>query len=241
MDIRIYLGDERPVSDVPAPVLILLSLALALQILWYSLRPEPQAQARALPAPPSVETIRVLGLDDPLAASRATMLWLQAFDNQPGISIPFIRLDYDRVIAWLDTCLRLDGKSQYPLLAASRLYTLPPDEVRVRKMLAFVYRKFFDDPDRRWVWLAHGVYVAKHRLHDSELALRFARALRLHTSGPAVPDWIREMEVYVLEDMGEIEAAKILIGGLLESGTITDPNEIRFLNDRLELLESDSN
>lgn len=239
MDIKCFTGDERPVNAVPAFILVMLATALVLQITWHSLMPKPKAEARGLPVPFSVETIRILSLNDPPVASRLTMLWLQAFDNQPGISIPFIRLDYDRVIAWLDTSLRLDGKSQYPLLAASRLYTLPPDEERIRKMLSFVHRKFFEDPKRRWVWLAHAVYVAKHRLKDLELALTYARALRLNTTEETAPAWIREIEVYVLEDMGEMEAAKILIGGLLESGDITDPNEIRFLNERLRQLGSD--
>lgn len=236
---KIFLsGDERPVHDVPVLFLVLLVTALAAQIFWFSLRSEPTAQAGKLPRAPSTDMLRLLSLDDPLTASRVAMLWLQSFDNQPGISIPFIRLDYDRVISWLDVCLGLDGKSQYPLLAASRLYTFPPDETRIRKMLEFVYKKFLENPDRRWIWMAHAVYVAKHRLKDLDLALKYARVIRLHTKAGDVPDWIRDMEIYVLEDMGEVEAAKILIGGLLDSGSITDPNEIRFLTDRLQTLEN---
>jgi hypothetical protein len=37
--------------------------------------------------------------------------------------------------------------------------------------------------------------------------------------------------------MNELEAAKIMIGGLLQSGTVTDPAELRFLKQRLEELE----
>ena len=44
------------------------------------------------------------------------------------------------------------------------------------------------------------------------------------------------MEVFILEDMGELEAARIMLGGLLESGQITDPGELRFLRHRLEEL-----
>jgi hypothetical protein len=38
--------------------------------------------------------------------------------------------------------------------------------------------------------------------------------------------------------MNELEAAKIIIGGLLQSGTLTDPAEIRFLKERLDELEA---
>jgi len=237
MDIRFLSADERPVRDVPPLFLVSLVIALAAQITWFCLQPEPEAVAMKLPPAPTADVLRLLSLDDPPVASRVTMLWLQAFDDQPGVSIPFIRLDYDRVISWLDVCLQLDGDSQYPLLAASRLYTFPPDAGRIRKMLDFVYEKFFEDPGKRWTWMAHAVYVAKHRLKDLDLALKFAQAIRLNTTAGKVPDWVRDMDIYALEDMGEVQAARILIGGLLESGNINDPNELRFLSDRLHALE----
>jgi hypothetical protein len=37
--------------------------------------------------------------------------------------------------------------------------------------------------------------------------------------------------------MGEIEAAKILVGGLIASGEITDPYELNFLQDKIRTLE----
>jgi hypothetical protein len=48
------------------------------------------------------------------------------------------------------------------------------------------------------------------------------------------------MSIFVREDMGETEAARILIGGLLDSGHITDPHEFRFLSERLDLLRESS-
>ena len=49
----------------------------------------------------------------------------------------------------------------------------------------------------------------------------------------------KEDYLFLLEDLGEHEAAKILLGGLLASGTVTDANETRFLMERLKALESD--
>ncbi len=45
------------------------------------------------------------------------------------------------------------------------------------------------------------------------------------------------MEVFILEDMNELEAARVLLGAMLESGAIHDPAEARFLRLRLEELE----
>ena len=233
-------AQERPVKDVPGVVLILLFVMLALQIGWHATRPPRVAQADALPAPPPLETLLLLSLGDRIALAKMLMLRLQAIDNQPGISIPYQELDYQIVIAWLDEILALDARGQYPLFAASRLYSEVPDGASQRMMLEFVYRKFMEDPDRRWSALAHAVYMAKHRLHDLPLALRYARALTEHVTAANAPSWIRQMQFWVLEDMGELEDARILLGGLVENGTIKDPHELMFLRQRLQQLELES-
>jgi hypothetical protein len=45
------------------------------------------------------------------------------------------------------------------------------------------------------------------------------------------------MEIFILEDMDQLEAARIMLGGLLDSGEIDDPAEARFLAQRLRALE----
>jgi hypothetical protein len=89
-------------------------------------------------------------------------------------------------------------------------------------------------PNERWRWLADATITAKHRLKDLALAQRFARDLRQHATGPNVPFWARDMQVIVLTEMGEFETAQGIIGGLLESGQIRDPAELRFLTGKLE-------
>lgn len=224
---------ERPVAAVPRPVVAILAVALAAQLAWHGLRPEANVEMRDLPAVPSETAFRLPALGEEPAAARMFMLWLQAFDYQPGISVPFARLDYERLAGWLDRILSLDPRSGYPLLSAARVYSQVPDEARQRRMVAFVREKFTEDPAGRWRWMAHAVYVAKHRLKDLDLALELARELRVATKPDEAPGWARQMELFVLEDMGDVEGARILLGGLIESGAITDPNEIRFLLERL--------
>lgn len=227
----------RPLAAIPLGAWLLLAVGLAVQLAWHAWRAPPEARARDLPPAPGVGTLRVVSLGEERVLAKLLMLWLQAFDNQPGISIPFRDLDYDRVEAWLGRILALDPRGQYPLLAASRLYGTLPVPAKQRQMLNFVYREFFADPDRRWPWLAHAALIAKHRLKDLPLALRYATAISEHATGPGVPYWARDLRAIILEDMGELEAAKVLIGGLLANGRITDRHELRFLTRRLEDLE----
>jgi hypothetical protein len=234
---RPWRRDERPVLSVPAGVFAALGAAVLLHAATQVMRPPARAEATDLEAPPSLATLRVVAAGEPIGLAQALTLWLQAFDNQPGVSIPFARLDYDRVIAWLDRILGLDPLGQYPLLMASHLYAQVsghPEKSRV--MADFVLARFLEDPDRRWPWLAHMAIMAKHRLKDLPLAIRYADAIRDHVRSPSVPSWARQMHIFFREDMGEYEAAKVLLGGLLASGTVTDSHEIRFLTERLEAL-----
>ena len=229
---------ERPLKAVPPTLLIALTLVFLLQLKLASGRGGPQIEVQQLPPPPGASTLRLLALGDAKVAARMTMLWLQAFDYQPGVSLSFQQLDYALVEAWLERILELDPTFSYPLLAAARLYAEVPDEARQRRMLDFVERKFVADPMRHWQWMAHAVYVAKHRLRDQSYALRLAQQLVDLPSDPAIPSWVSQMHIFVLEDMGELESARVLIGGLLESGEITDPHEQWFLSHRLADLEA---
>lgn len=224
----------RPIAAVPGLVQLLVVLGLCAQLLWHSQLPPPTAHAEALPLPPTVAVVAAAGLGDRVLLAKLLMLWLQAFDNQPGVSIPWQQLDYERLAAWLGLILDLDPHAEYPLLAATRIYGEVPNPARQRIMLEFVREEFLRDPDRRWPWLAHAVYLAKHRLHDERLALDYAQTLAEHATGAEVPHWAQQMRIFVLADMGEVEAAKVLLGGLLASGEITDPHEREFLSQRLQ-------
>ena len=230
-------GNERPVSEVPRWVMALLAVCLCVQIGWRSqLRPGAPA-ADDLPAPPRSGTLRILALGEPAALARLAMLYLQAFDYHGSNALPYRKLDYSRLTGWLSAIQALDGLSPYPLFVAARIYADVPDPDRQRIMLDFVYAQFLLDPNRRWEWMAHAALVAKHRLRDLPLALKYARAIDRLTTAGDVPLWAKQMEIFILEDMDELDAARTMLGGLLESGRISDRGERRFLELRLKEME----
>ena len=222
--------DQRSLSAVPPWVWIAVLASLALQLALQAALGRPRAGGDELPPAPSAQALRLAAFGEGAAAARLTMLYLQAFDMR--------ELDYGRLIAWLRAALGLDPRSQYPLFSAARIYAENPDAPRARAVLEFVYEQFFLDPNRRWPWLAHGALLAKHRLKDLPLARRYAAAIDRHTTTKDVPLWARQMEIFILEDMNELEAARIMLGGLLAGGQISDPDELRFLRERLETLEA---
>lgn len=235
--LNIFKDRDRPVGDVPTVVKVLLILAIAVQLIWHSRQEPIIATAEDLQPPMSVRTYVISSMGEPIAMSKVLNLWLQAFDNQPGLSISFHQLDYHQLTKWLDTILELDPKGVYPMLVASRIYGSVKNEEKQRIMMDYVFYKFNQNPNRHWRWLAHIIITAKHELKDMALALRYANALADKAYAKHVPYWAKDMKIIVLEDMGEVEAAKILVGGLLASGEITDKYELNFLNEKISVLE----
>lgn len=227
--------NQRPVAHIPAYVMVLLAFGLAMQLVWHYQAGTREAIGRDLDAPMSASYYRLLSLNDPIMAARVTDLWLQSYDTQAGISLPFKRLNYDYVVQWLERILSLDEADTYPLLVAANIYARVNDPQRVRKMLDFIEVQFDKNPSERWRWLADAAIIAKHKLHDLPLALKYANRLAA-LAGTDIPYWAKDMRLIILEDMGELETLKTLIGGLLAHGDITDPYEIRFLEQRLKEL-----
>jgi hypothetical protein len=230
--------EARPVSVVPRWTWVAFIALLVVQVVMRaSARPHSPA-AEDLPPPPRPAALRLASFGEPEAVARVAMLYLQAFDTAANHGTPYRALDYARLVGWLRAILEVDPRSEYPLFAAARIYAEIPDEGRSRMALEFVYEEFLKDPNRRWPWLAHAALVAKHRLRDLALARRYAAAIDRLTTTQDVPLWAKQMEIFILEDMNELEAAKVMLGGLLASGRIRDPAEARFLEERLEDLRT---
>jgi hypothetical protein len=229
--------DERPLASVPRWILVLLAAALLSQAAWrLAWRPQPPT-ANDLPPAPSAAALRLVSFGETAAFARLAMLWLQAFDSSADNAIPYQKLDYERLIAWLGAILDVDPRSGYPMFAAARVYAENDDPQRVRRLFDFIEQRFQRDPNAHWMALAQAALLAKHRLHDLPLARRYAAAIQQRTTDPSVPGWARQMEIFILEDMNELEAAKVMLGGLLATGRIRDPEEQRFLEGRLAEIE----
>ena len=236
MRASLSVSPARPVAAVPLSAKFVLALGLITQVAWQAFTPRPVATAAALGLPADIAWFQAASLGDTIPLAQTIVLNLQAFDNQPGVSVPFRDLDYRAVEAWLQTALRLDPAMQYPLMMAASVYAQVSDDAKQRQMLDFVHREFLRDPERRWRWLAHAAIVAKHRLKDMPLALKYAEDITRRSS--TAQSWARQMRIFILEDMGEFEAAAVLLGGLLATGDVTDSAEIRFLTQRLEQLRA---
>ena len=158
--------------------------------------PPPRARAQDLRAPPPPIALALAAAGDPATLGKALMLRLQAFDNQPGISIPFRDLDYGAVGEWLDAIVSLDERAQYPHFSAANIYAIVNEKERQRQMVIWVRDQFVKNPTTRWEAMSRAAVVAHHYIKDIPLSLEIARLLRENLKIGEAPNWVLQMEAF---------------------------------------------
>lgn len=204
--------------------LILILLAI---ILWRSSNQYSRPVVVSLPDAPSVLAMQFIAASDASFAHRILIFWLQQFDVQAGQYVSYRNFNYDHLTHWLGAVNQLEPASQYAMLLATRVYSRVADDERKRIMLEHIYSQYIKDPKKNWRWLAEATITAQHKLKDHSLALKYATALAENKS-TKIPYWAKDIRLTILEQLGETEQVKLLIGGLIAAKTVTDPNEIRF-------------
>ena len=236
--------EYRPVQFLPLRTFIVIwtivLVTLVLQVRINLERPPPKAGAIDLPSPMSQTKLSAISLGDKVFTAKALMLWLQAFDNQQGQSLSFSELDYDKIVEWLEEISDLDPKSAYPLMSAANIYAELNVPEKIRKMVDFIAGEFDENPALNWQWMVTAATLAKHKLEDPEYALELARRLRVGTKGiESVPNWVRQMEIFLLQDQNSYDASASLVLSLIRSGQITDEQEFALHLQRLTKLREE--
>ena len=225
---------ERPLTQIPLPLLIGFLVLLGFQIFAHQLASrQANANYKPLTTPFASTVYRGLAMGSEKLFSYLLVIRLQLHDNQAGKHVRYSRLDYERLVDWLDQIYQLNTQSEYPTMLASRVYSQTRDKVRLRIILEYIDRTFMYNPQLHWRRLAEASVIAKHQLEDLELALQMADKLSSQPPSVEMPRWARDMQFILLGDMNEFETAITIIVALLQSEAVNDPDEARFLKEKL--------
>ena len=209
-------------------------MLLGLQIyLHQSATQQVEAIYKPLPTPFASTVYRGLSMGSQQLFSYLLAIRLQLHDNQAGRHIRYSQLNYSVLVDWLDQIYQLNRQSEYPMMLASRVYSQTRDKARLRIILEYIDRTFLQNPQLHWRRLAEATVIAKHQLEDLPLALQMAEKLSNQPESIKMPRWARDMQFILLGDMNEFETAITIIVALLESDAVKDPDEARFLNEKL--------
>ncbi len=218
-------------------LIALFLLVLAAQGAFWVWTREARVEAALVPPPPSERAVAALAFGDAQFLYRALTLRLQNMGDGGGRFPPLRDYDYGRLAGWFRRIEALDHGADFLPAVAGHYYGASPEPDQVRRMVTFLRAHAARDPARKWRWLAHAVYLARHRVGDLDLALAAAHELAA-LEVPDLPMWTRQMPAFVLSAAGEAEAARDLMAALLASTPDLSREEAAYMRDFIARMDN---
>lgn len=217
---------KRYVPDIVSYIFLLLFFALN-ALFWQAARDKQAVWANVPPAP-SDKTALVFSLGDRQLAYRSYAFMLQNMGDIGGQSEMLVNYNYGHLGEWLMLEHRLDPVSDFVPLLASFYYGATPAAEDLDPVIDYLVRVGESTEGEKWRWLAQAVYLSRFRQRDPDKALRLSYMLRDHPKDGR-PTWSYQMPAFVLNDLGEKEAAHDLLMKLLvDRVDELDPAEVNF-------------
>ncbi len=220
-------------STIPRGALAAVLITLSLQAaFWWQTR-HIQSGWEGVPPVPSYRVAKALALGDGEFLYRVATFVLQNMGDEGNRVTPLKDYDYQRLGQWFSLLDRFNPKSEFlPVLVGYYFsQSQNPDDVRI--VISFLAHIAIRDPERNWRWMAHAIYLARHRVKDMNLALTLAYRMAA-MRGAGIPIWAQRMPAFVLAEVGEKEAARDLMEAIMESEMDLDPDERDFMRDFIE-------
>jgi hypothetical protein len=225
---------ERPIRQLPVSLLIGVMLILSVQMAFHHYREVSRKSSyRPLSSPLQASSYRGIAMGSEKLFGYLLAIRLQAHDNQAGMHFSYRRLDYHLLTNWLEQINRLDPATEYPMMLASRVYSQTRDKSQLAIILQYIERSFDVNPQLHWRRLAEASVIAKHQLGDLKLALGMAEKLASQPASVKMPNWARDIRFLLLAELNEYESAIVIIESLLQTDAVSDPDEKRFLLEKL--------
>ena len=225
---------ERSIKQLPIWLLLSFVLAFAIQVYHSYVSTVPlKAEFAQLSQPLSVGLYQSIAQGSEKLWSYLLSLKVQLHDNQRGRHENYRNLDYKILSHWLLILYQLNPESSYPAFLASRVYSQVNDKEKISMMITVIEKMFDQNPRLNWRRMTEASLLAKHQLNDLNLALKIASKVAELPRTIKMPFWARDMKFILLDELNQLESAQILISSMLQSGAVTDRDEIRFLQSRL--------
>ena len=197
--------------------ILLVMAVLANSLVWFYAR---DMQSKWIGVPPVPKMTG--GLGDAQTSYRQHGLVLQNMGDMGGRFTPFKLYDYDALGKWLFYLDKLDGQSDFVAYLAAYYFSNTPDTEKLRPIINFLRMAGTRNPEsgEKWRWLAQAIFLAKYKLKDLTLAGDLADELaKIANSRDDMPVWTYNMKAYILNDMGEKQAAFVMLTSVLANNS----------------------
>jgi hypothetical protein len=188
-----------------------------------------------VPVAPSITTATATFLGDKELAYRSLALTLQSFGNLTGRVKALQDYNYDNLATWFWLSDGLNSKSNYVPFLASYYFSGSQDPSKLRPLIEYLRHVGKQPEPEKWRHLGQAVYLANHKLKDTQLALELADELALtYKPNTGMPAWPLQMKAIIASGIGEKEMAyNLLVDVIKNKKSDLDPAEINYMLDQI--------
>lgn len=217
--------------------MLLLVALFSAQVLVATTMLEQREQTEPIAVPPGYETGLAVSLGDGEFFFRSSALHLINAGVSGGQAIPLKNLDFARLQDWFFLLDRFDSRSNLVPVLAGYWFGFTQHRPDARYIVDYLLARAEIDPEQGWRWRLQAIYLAKHRIGDLDLAFEIAQSSAA-IDDPNAPFFLKQMPAFVLEDMGEEEAALILLQSIMATHPELPDDEARFLQIAIDRISS---
>ncbi len=191
-----------------------------------------------LTIPPPRQVASVLALGDDQFFFRHGVLEITHAGVADGDTIYLRDFDYDVLVAWLFLLDELDPRSGVVPFLAAYWYGRTPVVADAALIVDYLEARALADPETGWRWLVEAVYLARYRLDDPDRALELAQ-LAADGKIENAPFYVQHLPAFIQLDLGERDAALVLLRALLEENPDLPEDELNLLFFMIDRIERD--
>ncbi len=225
---------HRKIRQVPVYFLWMFLIFFIGQVFYHhNYNDSSGAAYKQLKAPLESGFYKAISFGSDKLLSYLLLMGVQLHDNQKGMHVSYRHLDYVLLRDWLLTIEKINPNSDYPAFLASRVYSHVDDKAKIKMMVDVIEKLFKKNPQKHWRRMTEACLLLKHQLNDLPAALKVAEQIADLPKSMNLPFWARDMKLVLMDELNQFESAQLLISSMLQSGEITDQDELRFLQARL--------
>lgn len=209
---------------------VMLALCCAATVALWMGSSHVQAKWSGVPPVPSRSGAVMMTLGDTQFSYRFGAITLQNLGNTGGNVVAVKDYDYKKLGEWFWLLHGLDPASNHVPMMAAYYFGATPVKEDLAVVVDYLAEVGQIPVGNKWRWLAHAVFLARHRMHDLDRALDYAyRLSKMEPAGDTLPLWARQMPAFVLSEQGEKDSSRKIVEEILLTADDLHPNEVNFM------------
>lgn len=229
--------NERCLMSRQLPIAVLLVFLSLQGAFWYHTHTR-LPEMNIVPDVPGEATLKALSFGDEQALFRILALNIQNAGDTFGRFTALYKYDFNRLYHWFKALDGLDKQSNYVPAMATYYFSQTQYAPDVKYIVDYLERFADSRVKEKWWWMVQAVYLADHKLKDSDRALKIANKLAGQTN---IPIWAQQMPAFILEKRGEFDAAGAIIQNIMDSEQSLPQGELNFMrhfvDERIQALD----